>query len=629
MNFRPLVILALGLWTGAAGTQARPERWELRLWSGAELEWAELQLSQGGGRILLESADSAFQVLGDLRRTSDSITFVIPMEHRRLAGIVVADTMKGQVFEHDSVVARWVAFRLHGDSAVSPVPQRYVARQVVLGVDSGSERIPGAWMTLLARDSVALDSEYRLLAHEARVPVVSGDMLIGRPRRVALGLDSAWRAAQCALLGRIGSGPAADASFRRIFGTGACRGDLFDVALEQAPGHDADFQLAAALRAVGETEGGPPPQFADSAAMREAIWTLWTALAADSAHKNRPPLPFLHDPSGALALQALLMAFDDAERWWETAVHWLLTHPWLDTPGGARSPAQLVAAFWGVDSLPLPYIRAEPYGDFAAFPVVSAAVLGPRLIRPLNASAAECVRLFGIADALVAWNDIGFGADEQVMPTVLNGKLLYAMSPAAMNRQHGGSALGVADEIRIDPGVTPFIAVASILHEWQHVIIGDRRLAGVASAVTTEGDALRVRADDPWLSEGAAEWASEEALRPAQASAPLLVLFNAEKRRALAVSSPDDPHALGYRLVRAAARATNDRVTANRLVALLSDLPGFARASGLAGVGRAPVRRLDRPTTTTVIPEITFMLGRDDAVPATHRLLLTTPRLEP
>ena len=91
-----------------------------------------------------------------------------------------------------------------------------------------------------------------------------------------------------------------------------------------------------------------------------------------------------------------------------------------------------------------------------------------------------------------------------------------------------------------------------------------------------------------------------------------------------ALTGGDDPHALGYLLVRAlAARTSDPAVLRERLVRLLHDPVALAREYRLEGAvrGIAPIR-LNRPNGAGVIPEIVFTWDGGVAEQLSRRLII-------
>jgi hypothetical protein len=610
----------------AASGQGINARWDVEIRGRAISENADLRIEGSGGRMLLQFDDSLFQPLRDLRIAAGRISFTLSRTHRRFEGMVSDTLMSGIVRGADGTEQTWMALPLHPGSARWPVPPRVTARQLAMGSATTAERVPGAWLAAMPNATV-LEAERRDLARLAGLAPDTGDAGMLRSRRLALGLDESGRTAARALLQRIGTGPSADPAFRAIFAAGAgWRIDLHDAALREAPHYLYGFQLSQAaggLRQLGDLAGP-----GDSAAVRESAWRLWCRVETDSAEVYAGIDSLARrDSAAATAVRALLAGYDDATRWWRAALRWLLLQPWLDTPAGPRSPAQLMAAFWGVDSLPLPDIRDRRFGDAAAMPVLAAAYLGPYLFRPRNASAAEWLAGDGIQQAFASWLPIRWG--ESPLTVVVAGESETVVSPWAQAEAGPAAFFGERNAIRIDPGIMPIVAIAVFLHEWNHLIAAQRRLQGVHPvALVDHRSELQLRELDPWLAEGFAEWATEETLRPARSAAALLLLTQAEKRLAVATGDSSDPHILGYRMVRAAAARYAPAALRDRLVSDLHDPVSLARALHLAGASRTPPLTLRRPPNASVIPEVTFTWDDGTAFDMSRRLVIPDTRPE-
>ena len=506
---------------------------------------------------------------------------------------------------------------------------RIIVRQLVMGTAATSERIPLAWLTH-APDSATLEREYRELAGLAAVPPLHGDERAARASLLVLGIDGDGRTAVRGVLSHIMEGSSADPVFRATFRRdGQWEIDLHDAVRWEAPHYQVGFQLANAadgLRALHELDAGA----ADSAAMRQSAWRLWSDVATADSGRIFKTIDTLarHDPLSANAVRALLAGFTDATAWWRRALLWLLTNPWLDTSAGRRSPAQLMAAFWGVDSLPLPEIRDQRYGAAAAMPMLSVEHIGPWLFTPGNAVAGEWLSHGGITEAFAKWRTLRWG-ESPPLSVIVAGRSSVVASPSSQAAVHPASFFGDRDAIRIDPGMTPLAAVAAFLHEWNHLLASQRRLAGTHPiAVISTKTQLQLRDDDPWLAEGFAEWATEEVLRPAGASAAFLRMTQAEKRLGIAESDPDDPHVLGYRIVRAAALTNRAPALRDLAVRYLHDLDAFSRAAGLATGGPGRSITLPRPATAVVIPEVTFTWVEGSVLDLSRRLLIPNIRPE-
>jgi hypothetical protein len=570
--------------------------------------------------------DTTFQLLRELRIGGGRISFVLPRGGRRFDGSITDTMMAGTVQGSDGSRANWVAFPMGSESKRWPVPPRVTVRQLAMGTSAASERIPGAWIARLP-DTSALERDDRELARLAGMPPASRDDRVVRWRRLTLGFDEAGRTAARNLLARIAQGPAADPMFQAIFRQGAgWRIDIHD-ALPGAARHFMNgFELGRAVRGLRQL--GALPEGADSATIREVAWRLWCRAAVDSADVfARVNALGKQDPDGADAIRAMLAGFDDAAEWWRTAVRWLLTHAWLDTPSGPRSPAQLMAAFWDVDSLPMPDLLLTRTGDIAALPVVAAAHIGPYLLNPRNASAAEWLAHDGTREAFDVWLPIKWG--ELPLTVVAGGRSEIMVSPRAQAEARPAAFFGARDAIRVEAGIMPIAAVVTFLHEWHHLIAAQRRLTGThPSGLRSAGPQVELLEADPWLGEGFAEWATEETLRPAGANAALLRFTQAEKRLGNGARDPDEPHLLGYRLMLAAAAHSSPSASRDRFVRTLHDPALLARELGLAGPSRTAPRVLSRPPNAAVIPEVTFTWDEGLAFDVSRRLLIITNRPE-
>ncbi len=383
------------------------------------------------------------------------------------------------------------------------------------------------------------------------------------------------------------------------------------------------LNAADGLQALGELGD----DVTDSSVVRQSAWRFWSNAATDSvATAARLDTLTKRDEAAANQLRALLAGFDDGMTWWRRAVSWLLTHPWLDTPDGPRSPAQLMAAFWGVDSLPLPEIRPTRFGGVAAMPSISVARVAPFLFKPANGSAVEWLAQGGVQDAFAAWRQLRWG--ESPLTVVIGGRSATIASPSSQAIVHPASFFGDRDAILIDPGIMPLAAVAAFLHEWNHLLAAQHRLSGAHPAAVVSASQLQIREEDPWLAEGFAEWATDEVLRPAGASAAFLRFTQAEKRLGIATASPNDPHALGFRLVRGVASTHRAPILRDLLVQNLHDLGGFARAVGLPANGTGNAITLQRPPTAIVIPEVTFTWDEGTTFDLSRRLVIPNIRSE-
>lgn len=618
--------MAASLLASPAAGQGIAARWELEIRGPALNENADLRLDGRSGRILMQFADSAFQRLDSLRMGDGRISFVLLQSHRRFEGSLTPSRMEGEVRNADGSAMSWIALPLIPGSTRWPVAPRVTARQLVMGSSETTVRIPGAWLAAMPT-LTQLEGEESRLATLAGVSMATTSDRLMRSRRRALGLDDSVRALARELVASIAVGPAADAAFRALFASG--RGwkiDLHDAALAEALHYQSGFTLGEA--AVGLRRFGDLRATADSSAIRESAWRLWCRAATDSTvvFAGIDSLA-REDPTAATAVRALLAGYGDAVVWWRRAVRWLLVHRWLRAAGGPVSPQQLMGMFWGVDSLPLPEIDPVRFGDAAAMPVAGAASIGPYLFRPRNGVAAEWLAGAGLGEAVRSWLPLRWGESPLIL--VQHGRAETVVSPWAEAQARSAAFFGEADAIRLDPGITPIVAVVVFLHEWHHLIAARRRFEGPhPAALRDDGTQLHLLELDPWIAEGFAEWATEETLRPVRESAALLLFTQAEKRLALAARDPTDPHLLGYRLVRAAAAHTPSAALRDQLVLRLHDPAGLARLLHLSGPGTVPPLTLNRPPNASVIPEVTFTWDDGLAFDISRRLVIPPSRPE-
>ncbi len=621
---RAVLALLLALRPAPPGP-AVAERWELEIRGPATFEHGELRFEGATGRVVLESADSVFLPLTKLMRTDSLISFTIPAMQRRFDGTIEASAMGGTMTDSDGSTSTWNAQRIPPGANRWPIPPRLTVRQLATGSDVSRVIIPGAWRARLP-DERQITAEYDTIARAAGLAPWHGSELHSRSAQIQLGLDVLVRESIRRVLTGIESSPAADARFKRYFrGPRGLRLDLNDMALDIALRFKPDLRLDRAMTPIVKLEA--TTSFAlDSAAMREMAWRFWSKWSRDSSLSRGLDSLEAEGSPGVSDTRALLHGYDLAALEWPVAVYWLLTARWIDTPQGPRSPQQLVAAFWDVDSLPLPYIDVTHFGNPEAFPSPSVKPILSRLIKPANAIAADWLVQGNQREVLEAWRTLDWGEPFRV---VAGAHSRYVTSPAVEVRTHAGGLLETGDEILIDPGVPPLLAVATVVHEWQHLIQFRLRLEGKAPGLREDGNEVRLLEDNPWLAEGAAEWATDLILAPARRQAPVLLAISQSRRLAIQGMSSDDPHILGYRLVRAAAdQARDPRLVRDRLTRLLHDLPGFARVSGLAGKSSRPALILVRPVNAAVIPEVTFVFDGGAALDVHRRLRVSPSPLE-
>ncbi|MBL0178506.1 MAG: hypothetical protein IPP98_05175 [Gemmatimonadetes bacterium] len=608
---------AFWLVPAALGAQESATRWAVQLRTAAGVEFADLRLDGARSRLLLESHDSVFFPLTNLQRTGNHLSFGVGALGLRAELDVDGDgaVMSGRLRYADGGGASWEGELIRPGTVRWPVRPRVRVRQLAVGTRANATVIPAAWAAALS-DSMTLEREYAELVRRTGLPVVRGGERVNRSRAMALGADEATRAAVRRQLQAISGSVANDSTFQRLFlvrGAGIVI-DVHERAEAFAASRDPSYRHAAALRAL---RGGAPDQGdADLARLREAAYALWPAWErGDSLLRQRVAALAVTDSEASRSLTALLDGYISAVPWWREAVGWLLTHPWLETAGVRQAPAQLVAAFWGRSVLPPPKLVTEWLGGFEAMPLVSGDRLARTLVEPANASAREWLPA-GRLEALTAWFALTWS---DTLTLSAAGGDVALLPPSRVPGLK--TLLATADGIRIDPGIMPLLAVATVIHEWHHVLAAVTRLEGKGVSRADGSTVARLLEDDPWLAEGFAEWATEETLRPAAVSTPLLLLLDAEKRMALWGGMSEDPHALGYRLVRSAAARLPVATRRSTFVSRLHDPTAVARLANFPAGARGAPLLLRRPVTAAVVPEITLTWDAGVADAVARRLL--------
>lgn len=607
---------------GQAGAQAT-SKWALQIRNPVASERGELRLDPAAGRILLESSDTAWISLTNLQVREGRITFALPKQGRRFEGTVTGEAMQGIVFEPDGRVTQWQAQRIPDGMVRWPVRPRVRVRQLVLGTGPTTVVLPSEWRTLLPT-AATLAAERDSLARGAGLQPPTRDGMVNA-QNVALGLDPQTRAALRLVMMHIAGAHHDDASFLKLFGTATrLRLDLHQVAFELASAKRGVRQVAPEVlaRGLGVFSRGMPIAL-DSLSLYGAAWRAWSRARTDTTESQMLlDALALSDPESFAAVRAIFAGYDGAADWWVDAVSWLLNAPWIETPTGTTSALELVRRFWGKGQLRWPPIEATHFGAVQAVPVVGASRLGVRVVRPLNASASEWLAQGGLAQVLGTWRTIDLF---DTLTIVRDRAEMQLTAPAAVARSRLGGFLSGRDAIRIEPGIAPLFAVVTVVHELQHLLIEGARLDGAAPGLVDTGEELRLIDGNPWLAEGAAEWATEAILAPTRRTVPLLQYMEALKRGSIDImTGGNDPHILGYLLVRGlATRASDSAQLRERLIRLLHDPVALAEEYHLRNRPHdGQPLRLTRPTGAGVIPEIEFTWDDGLAENLSRRLLI-------
>ena len=624
---RGALLVALLATGGPLAAQSATGRWSLQVRGPVGIDRGDLRLAGDTGRVVLESADTAWFPVTVHYLPGDSVELMLA-GHGRLAGRVSGDRMAGTTVNAEGVPARWEAERIQPGTERWPVRPRVRVRQMVVGRDDSMAIFSDAWRARTLPHA-ALLAEHAALAAEVGFPPGGLAEIASRAQPIVLGLDPVGRIAAQRLLATIAASPAGDAEFTALFRTasGGWRLDIHDVAWQAAR---AQLPPAALLPdSIGpllERAGALPPGRRSEAELVRAAWQLWSRIGAGTASVDA--LLASEPATGARGVRALLAGYEAAERWWVQAVTWLMVHRWVPVDSTWRSPVDLVATFWERDTLDLPAIEPQHFGSLQAVPVIGTTRMCALLLGPRNAIGAEVqANRGGRGGAMGAWRALAFAEPTPLRVTVGPQTMVLA-SPATLTRSRLGGFLAAEAAIRIEPGIMPIFAVGTVVHEWQHLLFESARMEGSdAAAIRAAEWGVRLVEGDPWLGEGAAEWATEQVFAPVRASMPLFALVEAEKRLAIGAGLPDDTHVLGYLLVRAAANRTDSPAALRALlVRALHDPVAFAEAIGLAGPA---TRRIPRPPTLVILPEVTFTLDGGVADGAVRRLIVPALPVEP
>jgi hypothetical protein len=180
-------------------------------------------------------------------------------------------------------------------------------------------------------------------------------------------------------------------------------------------------------------------------------------------------------------------------------------------------------------------------------------------------------------------------------------------------REAAGSPAGFlesVDAIVEDPGAPPLFAVATAMHEWQHLLMERHRLAlATGGSFQSDGAGLWYTPSDLFLGEGLSEWETGRMLAPLLARTPIIGVGDAQKLAVLESRNPADPHVLGLQMMRALATALGNPATVRALVLAHGDDP-FAVAAAVPGWRRVdtPDRVLPARGQRRLIPETTFSI---------------------
>lgn len=562
-----LLVFAVGI-TPLASAQITG-RWKISLDRGpASTVMGELTLQDGAGgnqsRLLLETSDSAWtSVSAERIDSAGQLSFVAGFpEPLRFEGRLDGDELSGTASDRHGRY-RWRGIRLREEDEYYAALPRFRQRQLVIPAEP-QYRIPGRWLVAAARSgetSAAARSRYIEIALNAGLSPLPPDSLGTAGLYRAMGLLNRKEivAADVRTLEQIRGALGADSIVRRfeyLFRPqGSWLVDIHDVALARAkrPFPGLGWESARpALSAAGLLDGKLP----GVETIPLAIYRLYVLSHTDTAAYNATEQRIKQsDRASAAAVTSLMQGYDEATQWYVAAVRFLMEQRWLPGSSGRQSPADRVREIWG-DPAPVPEIQTRLFGyPEGAERVGTGAELLQLMVAPENAPASDWVARHGAPALVEALHRLTLSNDDSTLLELANRR--YALT--SVGKYAAGSFSGFLeprDMILLDPSYQPLLALGTVIHEWQHILHEHRRQSDLrGSGFRVEGKQVVVRPLDPFLAEGLAEWLSEVALAPAIHDFPLLAFGEAEKR----VCLPDDnPHNLGYLLIRTLAKTLKD-----------------------------------------------------------------------
>jgi hypothetical protein len=590
----------------------------MRLSTGSGILRGDLRLEPRGrallGSLVLESSDGPPVAIRDGRTDpSGEVTFSVDAgEPMRFNGRRDGAGLAGQVALARGRVWQWSAERLAEGAEFYAALPRFRAAQLTVGSNLTEFRLPGAWVAV-ADSEPGIAPRAAQLAATAGLPPIPADSVRAYGFLPAMGLlqRNEMIAAMVRALTTIradlppASRPPFDALFRP---RGAWLVDLHDAALDAArrANRSAAWEDARpALAAAGLLPSDLPPGTAvlPLALYRLAVLRERDTMAYQAARERLP----LGGQSSARTAELLLDGYRDAALWQAQALSFLLTADWVTDAGVRTSPAALVGAAWGRADLTMPAIRPRYFGYPEAVPRVGTPGSAiARIVVPENWAAEQWALRRGPGGVLNVLRalDVGVGLN-----TTLEADGPWRLTSVA--REAAAAPAGFlepADEIIEDPGTPPLYAVATAIHEWQHLLMEGYRLSlSEGGALRADGSGLRIASSDIFLAEGFAGWMTERVLAPVLARSPIIGVGDARKLVVLEADNRSDPHVLGLRMMRALVSAMGSPATAGALVLAHGDAPSDVAAAVPAWSGRdTPDRVLPGRGQRRLVPETRF-----------------------
>lgn len=592
----------------------------MRLSTGGTTLRGDLRLDQRGatltGSLVLESSDGPPVAIQDGRVDPDgTVEFAVDApEAIRFTGRRDGSEFAGQARLDRRRSVGWTAQRLPEGAEFYAALPRFRMVQVTLGRNLSELRLPGPWVEAAGNESGAADRAAALATAAGLTPIPADSIrdygflpALGLARRDQL--VPALIQALIAIRAELPAGERArfDAFFRprRVWLV-----DLHAAALDgarlrfrQLSWEDAGPALAAA----GLLPTDLPPGVA---VIPTALYRLATLREQDSvAFQSARERLSLGGTASAQRAEALLDGYRDGADWQAQALAFLLSATWVQGPRGPTSPAGLMREAHGRPDLPIPAIQPRYFGIPEAVPTVGVpGEVVDRIVAAENWAAEQWAEYRGPAAVLNVIRRLRLGIG---INTTLEADGPWIVTSVA--REAAGSPAGFlesVDAIVEDPGAPPLFAVATAMHEWQHLLMERHRLAlATGGSFQSDGAGLWYTPSDLFLAEGLSEWETGRMLAPLLARTPIIGVGDAQKLAVLESRNPADPHVLGLQMMRALATALGNPATVRALVLAHGDDP-FAVAAAVPGWRRVdtPDRVLPARGQRRLIPETTFSI---------------------
>jgi hypothetical protein len=522
---------------------------------------------------------------------------------------------------------------------------RFTLREITAGRSDSVFHIPGEWIraaTGARPESLAILSYVSAASRSGLVPL-DGETLPSQRYQHVMGLyrRAELREATRRTLESIRTAIPTDSIRIRFDSIFRPRGtwvlDLHDAAIAWARARLPSFSWETArpgLSAAGLLPSGDSTSPDET--IPRALYGLTVIAVNDSAGfaATRDDLRRA-DSAAAVPVLFLLEGYLEGQRWFSEAVKFFLTQPWAPLGGSGGSLGDLVRDDWRRAGFPVdssepltPEIRIRLFGYPQAVPHYGVPrALFDRLVRADNPAAETWLDRRGPPALLRSLHRLPPG-DSGVALLQVGRETIRLTTVPRQARERLNGFLEPNDEIAIDPGYSPFLALGALVHEWQHIEFRRRQLVEFAARLPPAPTAIiELPGVQPYLAEGFAEWSTERILTPLAERWPLLGLSELEKRAGLALESADDQHSLGYALVRELATALKDPERTTRLLLRHAEDPSaIAREPVLRAAWRRHRGARDyvfaAPSSWILIPEVTFTVedGYPDVV--TSRILL-------